>query len=67
MYEILHHHTGDQDSLVATVKSYSQAVLIMKSIAKQWKQYTVGNIVAKRNRIEYRAQGWGIAVYIEQV
>ena len=69
MYQIVTYHSGDNkqnqgERLLEEVISYGEAVKAIKRVASSWYGLASGVVVARRNRIEFRGNGWGTAVYI---
>ena len=73
MYQLKVHHSGDNkqnqgERFLEQIERYSDAVRAMKQVASSWYNLSCGVVIARRNRIEFRAgSGWGCAVYIEKV
>jgi hypothetical protein len=66
LYELKHYHTSDSsESVLDRGLSYEEAVAAMERQANSWAKMD-GNIVRQKDRIEYRGDGWGSAVYIEK-
>ena len=60
------YHTSDSgESILDKDLSYQDARAAMKRYAAQWATMS-GTVVQERDRIEYRGDGWGSAVYVEK-
>ena len=72
MYQIKTYHSGDNkqnqgERLLELVKTHREAITAIKAVAASWYSLTSGHVVATYGRIEFRADGWGCAVYFERV
>ena len=67
-YDVIFYHSSDnQPGLLETVKGYNEAVQSMRQHTLGWETDKFGTLQKERGRIQYQANGWGKAVYIEEV
>lgn len=72
MYEVMVYHSEDDKETLGEGRpyqkcgTYSEAVHLIKQIAAGWASLNRGTVVAKRNRIEFRGNDYGVAFYIKK-
>jgi len=72
MYQITVRHSGKSKfnrverslELVKTIKAAREAI---EQVASSWYNLINGRVVDQGDRIEFRATGWGVAVYYEKL